>query len=249
MFPHLKTLYMKYPSNLITSVAVLLLSSIESYAAIITVNFDSGSRTFANSNGNTELTGGSSVLNGDGAVLQLGYFNTATSSNPFSGTWVPLTGENGANSAFSIGAGKTSIGDDFSQGAGDGTFAMSLTFDSAVSGRNSSFPTPGTPLAIRVYNATTIANSSHYMTISSNLSTWQWLAPAEPPQNPTVSLSLDDVGLRRENGTAAGVATATFATTLPITAIPEPSTLTFGILTAATLIGSRRRRQLGTRSF
>ena len=77
-------------------------------AAIVTITFDSGSYLMRDSNGSTVLTGGTAA-EGDGAVVQLGYFNAATGALPFNGNWVPLTGQGGANSAFST----TSIGDHY----------------------------------------------------------------------------------------------------------------------------------------
>src|SRR5947207_2446042 len=76
-----------------------------------TVNLDSGSQTVFDQ-GNTALTGGT-ASDGNGAVLQLGYFTTSTPS--FSGTFVPLTGEGSLNtetipgSSPSEGFNKTSI--------------------------------------------------------------------------------------------------------------------------------------------
>ena len=44
------------------------------------------------------LTGGS-TLDGDGAVIQIGYFDGATTANNFLGNFVPLTGEGSLNTA------------------------------------------------------------------------------------------------------------------------------------------------------
>ena len=117
---------MKKHTSVLSSVLVLLLSAIQCDASIATINFDSGSQTLFNSNHSSLLTGGSPTLDGDGAVLQLGYFSGATGLQPFgaagNGTWIALTGEGGANSKFSTGTGivtndigapsiKTSVGD------------------------------------------------------------------------------------------------------------------------------------------
>ena len=44
----------------------------------------------------TALSAGSS-RNGDGCVIQLGYYSNATALNPFNGDFVALTGEGSAN--------------------------------------------------------------------------------------------------------------------------------------------------------
>ena len=230
------------PSLAITGLFILA-SVADGDAAIATVSFDSGSKMVYDLNGTTVLTGGSPTIDGDGAVLQLGYFSSATSSQPFSGTWIALTGEGGANSAFA----DTTVGNLFSQGAGHGTFAMTLTFDTAVAGKNASLPSANTPLGIRIYNNTSIATSTHYMTISSPLTTWQWVPPNNPPNNPSVNLSLDDPSLRLQNGTLVGagvVGPNGFSTTLPtgLAPVPEPSTFLFAALTGLATLLPRSRR-------
>ena len=223
-------------------VVLFLAAAMQSDATLVTVNFDSGSSpgyTMTNFNGTTPLTGGTAT-DGNGAVLQLGYFSSGTSSTPFAGTWVALTGQGGANSAFST----TSIGDATANGAGTGTFAMSLSFNTAVANTTNSLPTAGTPLGFRIYNNTTIASSTFYETISSTLTSWQWQTPADAPFQPILNLTLDDplASLRRENGTGAGAAaTATFNTN--ISTVPEPSVLVLGGLAGMGMLSSRRRKQ------
>lgn len=245
---------MKTTSFSVCAALVFLTSTAsQSQASIATVSFDSGSYSLYNLNGSTVLTGGSPTIDGDGAVLQLGYFSGATSAQPFptNGTWIALTGEGGANSAFA----NTTIGNSFDAGAGNGTFAMSLTFDTQVAGKNVSLPSANTPLGIRVYNNTSIATSTYYMTISSPLVTWQWVAPNTPPNNPSVNLSLDDSSLRLQNGTLVGagvVGSNGFSTTLPtgIAPVPEPSTFLFGALAGlAGLLPRSRRTRFAKQTF
>ena len=57
-----------------------------------------------------------STSNGDGSIITLGYFDTATTSDPFNGNWVPLTEG-------------TRIGDSSSgYGYADGTFSFTTIF-------------------------------------------------------------------------------------------------------------------------
>jgi PEP-CTERM motif len=207
-----------------------------------TVSFDSGDFMIFD---NPALHGGSDVAlsggttaDGNGDVLQLGYF---TGPN-FSGTFVPLSGETSLNNATISGSSpaepynKTSIGDLNTNGAGDGTFALSLDFVSGNANSGNSLPSAGTQLALRFYNNTTIASSSFYNTVTD--ASWLWTAPATPPS--FVTISLNDSPLIWESIAAKGQAAGTaFHTT--IAAIPEPSTIA---LLGLSLIGvplARRR--------
>lgn len=215
-----------------------------STAAIVTVNFDSGSYTLFNTNKTTPLTGGTTA-DGNGAVIQLGYYSNATSATPFSGTWIPLTGQGGANSAFAT----TSIGDSNAAGAGNGSFAISVNFDTTIAGKSANLPaTAGIPLGIRVYNNTTVAGSTALITISSSAPNWQWSPPLDPPLSPSLNLSLDDpsITLRIDNGTPTGsaVGAAPAANTFS-TAVPEPSALLlqgFAAISALCFRNRGRRR-------
>ena len=182
------------------------------------VSFDSGSQLlYANSTKTTPLTAGAAATIGDGAVLRLGYYSSATTSSLFAGTFVPLTGQLSANTAYNY----TSIGDSPANGAGaDGTFALILSFTvgSATTGNN--LPTAGTPLAIQFYNNTTIGTATAYNAVSDTL--WVWQTPGTP--GPTVQISLDQTGL-----TWFGGASTAFYTSQP-TVVPEPSSLVAGAL-------------------
>jgi hypothetical protein len=207
----------------ITSLCVSAAALVQVKADQTTVSFDSGSQTVFNQ-GSTPLSGGTTA-DGDGDVLQLGYFTGAN----FTGTFIPLSGNGSLNTAIvpgsTIAYNQTSIGDLNANGAGDGTFAMSLDFvlGSGTSGNN--LPTGGTLLALRFFNGTTVANSTMYNTVTDPL--WVWQNPATPPVN--VTLSLDDLGLLWESIVKNGQASTTAFHTSISTAIPEPSTyLLFG---------------------
>jgi hypothetical protein len=212
-----------------------------SRADTTTVGFDSGGQTMLNQ-GASALTGGSST-DGNGAVIQLGYFTGSTAT--FTGTWVALSGEGTLNSAAIITGSnsnetynKTSIGDLNGNGAGDGTFGISLDFGGTAA---SSFnlPSSGIQLAIRFYNGTTIAGSSFFNTVTDSL--WTWKTPATPPA--PVNMTLDDAGLVWQSIFSFGQAGTTAFHTSIATAIPEPSTLACLLLGGAgTLaLGARRR--------
>jgi hypothetical protein len=199
-----------------------------------TVSFDSGSRMMFDQN-NTALSGGT-VLDGDGDVLQLGYF---TGPN-FSGTFVPLSGDGSANTAIvpeSVPAepyNKTSIGDRTAEGAGNGDFALSLDFVQGNATSGNSLPANHSQLAIRFYNGLSVTSSTAYNTVTD--SRWTWQTPEAPPQDPVISISLDEQGLVWEGGLDSA-----FHTTIPL-AVPEPSTWVAGAFVAATLAGAALRR-------
>lgn len=181
-----------------------------------TVSFDSGTQTVYNENtGATIALTGGTTADGNGAVLQLGYFDGATAANNFLGNWVPLTGETSLNTAYNT----TSIGDLNANGAGDGTFALSLNFVLGSATTGNSLPASNTvPLSIRFYNGTTLAGSTFYNIVSDDL--WLWKIPTTPAAN--VVLSLDDLGLEWYSIFLGGAANTAFHTTI---LIPEPSTV------------------------
>jgi len=160
---------------------------------------------------------------GDGAVIQIGYFSTSTDS--FAGTWIPITGAGSANTSL-----LTTIGD-----GGDNTvdsagiFNGTISFNDALASASTNLPPDGTQLAIRFYNGTTIAGSTHYNTVTST--SWNFKAPSTPAPLPE-SLDLDSDPLKWEDANNA------FKTSLAI--IPEPSTALLGAIGALGLL--RRRR-------
>lgn len=218
-----------------------------SRADTTSVAFDSGNggapRLFDQNN--TALSAGTTA-DGDGFVLQLGYFTGAN----FTGTFVPLSGQGSANTGIVPGSNdaetynKTSIGDlnlNF-QGSGftgSGAFALQLDFTVGDPTTGNNLPANGTPLAIRFYNGTTIAGSTAYNTVSSTATNWQWATPSTPPT--TLTLSLDDPGLVWESIVRFGQASNTaFHTTI----VPEPTTITSFVVGSGllALAVARRRR-------
>ena len=218
-------------SSLIQRVSAITLAlglSISSGLANTTVvNIDSGSNTLVSNNGTTILTGGGATTNGDGDVIQLGYYSGATAGNNFNGTWVPLTGTFSGNSSYVT----TSVGDYFAGGAGNGSFALAnLVFDpsgGSVNGNN--LPSSSSiPLAVRFYNGTTIGagtngaggNSTFFNAVSND--SWLWKTPGpSAPTPPTLNLSLDDTGTKLQSGT--WTLGGNLATSIAISGVPEPT--------------------------
>ena len=207
-----------------------------------TVNFDSGDFQILDQNtaATNPLTAGAAG-DGNGAIIQLGYFSGAN----FTGTFTPLSGQGSANTAIVPGSSppemynQTSIGDRSAFFAGAGTFSLQLSFTLTDSTSNNNLPAAGTQLAIRFYNGTTLANSSFFNTVSSTSATWLWQAPNTPPA--LVEISLNDPGLVWESIVRAGQSANTaFHTTIPI---PEPSTIALlgFALAAAPVVYIRRR--------
>ena len=223
----------------ISSLLLALFSVFSHGAAITTINIDSASRTISNSN-STPLSGGATATAGDGAVIQIGYYSSATAASPFgNGSFIALTGEGTV-----FGFATTSIGDTpalLSPGPWDGSFAISginiqLGINDAI------LPSAGTPMAIRIFNATTIAASTRIEAISNGVAaSWQWQTPATAPNNKTLTLNLDTVGLVAKSGTIVATPGSNVQTNTPFSAAPEPTSATL-LMVGLVSLASRRRR-------
>jgi hypothetical protein len=139
---------------------------------------------------------------GDGVLLELGYFDAGTPDAPFVGKFVALTGAASAEAALRT----TSIGD--SGGGPAGTFSLSTSFNAGAVVFQGAPPEPGTPLVIRFFDGKTVADSTAYNVVSGGAN-WQWKAPAEAP-GAFVILSMADSGLVWQGGAASS-----FKTTIP----------------------------------
>lgn len=154
-----------------------------------TVSFDTGSKIlFSDVLGGSALNAGTKA-DGDGCVFEIGYYDAATESDKFAGNWIALTGPISRNTAFA----SSTIGDNAASGSGSGTVAGSLTFKAGSSAVGNDLPSPGQFLAIRFCNASTLGGASSYNAVS--CAAWKWQMPALPPEDPVLTISLDDPAL------------------------------------------------------
>ena len=182
------------------------------------------------------LTGGNPNVDHDGTVVQLGYHSNATVGQEFSGSWIPLTGEDGANSAY---AGST-IGDTAStEGTGDGVFDDGWVFVLGNATRGMNLPPAGTPLAFRFYDGSSIASSFWFEEVSSPV--WLWIDPTSGPFSPRIDMTISDAGVKRISGLPVSRFSPQISTAVPKGIFtPEPSTILMAAAGVLTLTARRR---------
>ena len=215
----------------IAAVGLSFLSTAAFGAAIVTVSFSSGAGKLLTDHLGGALSGGTLGVNGDGHVIQIGYFSTATVVSLFSGNWIALTGNNGVNSAFNT----TSVGDGINSGAGNRAI-FSVTFDLTDSTKNKQLPSAGVPLGVRIYDVFSATSpAGFYETIVSP--DWVFATPLDPPLNPTIAINLTNANAKlASNNTTPG---ANIQTVTPT--VPEPTSATL-LMVGFVSLASRRRR-------
>ena len=184
-------------------------------------NTDGGGGFLRDINGVT-LTTGSKDNPGNGAVIQLGYYTLAITTDPFAGDWVALAGPGTSVETANIGEilGSTYVN--------SGLFGGTATFNSA----SASHPDISTPLAIRFYDNTSIANSTYYNAVS--MTDWRWSSPTSGNNSLDMTIPGPGIpGLVWQGGEASA-----YRTTMPI---PEPSALLLASLAGSSVLVRRRR--------
>lgn len=200
-------------------ILLFLSSQALSHGASTRVNFGIQFDTLKDLNG-TSLSAGTSA-DGDGTILQLGYYTSATTSTPFAGDWVAMTGPGTPY--------QTTVGD--SGNNPNGTFKLEVLFTQG----SYSFTEPavGTSLALRFYNSTSLAASTYFNAVTDTTGVFDWVAPSSPTSTARLSLGLSSVGIVWQDGTGSS-----FRTTIPI---PEPSSSALFALLGVGVLAVRRR--------
>ena len=199
------------------------------HAAATQVNLTSLGGNPIRDNTGTELSSGVDTANGDGALIELGYFDGG--SGTFSGNWIALTGPSSSNPTL-----VTTVGDlssqDGTQSIPNGLFFIQVLFDDSGSpDTTASLPAGGTQLAVRFYDSTTRASSSFYNTATN--ANWTLKTKDSPTPSPTL------VDFDSSNFAPAWEDSSNpFRTTL---VVPEPSSVALLGLGSLAMILRRRR--------
>jgi len=191
---------------------ILLLQALTSNSATIVINWSVTNdpvRKLVN-NSSTPLSAGTSAV-GDGTLLELGFYTTASLSNPFLGTWVVLA--------------STTMGDDGVNINGKFSTSTVLFSGSLIE------PAVGTPLSIRFYDGSSVSNSNYFNSVSNTSGTWNYIAPTDVPS--VISMIID-----KNSNVVFDGAFGDFKTVRPI---PEASCAILALIAAIPMLLCRRR--------
>lgn len=157
--------------------------------------------------------GAGTAAPGDGTLLELGYYSSASISNPFQGSWTVLA--------------TSTIGDD---GMG---VAGSFSTKSILGASSDPLLTTGTPLAVRFYDGTSVGGSTYFNTVSNTSGAWNYITPTSP--SPVINIVIDKTNdvVFQDGGSGA------FRTVLPI---PEPSIVGLSLLGSFLVLVRRSRK-------
>lgn len=179
--------------------------------ASVRVEWSNGIGTELNNLFGTPLSSGTSAA-GDGFKVELGYYSFATTTDPFAGSWLSLSGSN-----FSIG----------DKGVSAGLVNGSSVLNTSIFGL-----TTDTPLSIRFYDSTAALTATYFNVVSNNSGTWNWKIPTDP--QPALNITLSDAGIVWQDGVASA-----FRTTIPI---PEPSSVFLFVVASSSFLLRRRKK-------
>lgn len=195
----------------ILSVAVLVAGA-DAASVLVTWSVTTVDVRRLTSRTSSPLSAGTSA-SGDGTLLELGYYSSASVSNPFQGFWTVLA--------------TSTIGDDGMNVAG------SFSTKSILGPSNDPSLTTSTPLAIRFYDGTSVGNSTYFNAVSNTSGAWNYIAPTTP--SPVINIVIDKTNniVFQDGGSGA------FRTVVPI---PEPSHMIL-IAVGGLVALSRRRRE------
>jgi hypothetical protein len=187
--------------------------------AIVRLDYSNAPGFELRDNSGVPLTPGNLAVAQDGAVIQIGYYTLATTSDPFAGDWVPMIGPGLGSGTFST------IGD---KGALAGLFSGNQSFGETPLGPYT-FPSIGTLISLRFYDATTVAGSAHFNAVSST--NWIWTGATDPEG--VISVDMTNSTLLWQDGLGSA-----FRTTIPV---PEPGgTVLLAVAMAASTFSRKR---------
>ena len=153
------------------------------------IQWTSGDAVLKTINGDP-LAPGLTDVNGDGAIIELGYFTQATPSNLFSGEWVSLThgttiGDSSTLNDIAPGSFQFSslfeVGSDTVRIFPDWPGEFLAVANTPIEQNNPAF---GRLLAMRFYNTSTVIGGARYNTMSHP--SWLWSNPGNPVPFPII---------------------------------------------------------------
>ena len=206
--------------SLTIHLAAILIGATASNASTSAYFLTNNENTTIKAAGGSALTSGVGTVQGDGAIIQLGYFSTST--NSFSGTWNSIAGIGSLNPSLDPRVGDFDTQSDIE----DGFFSISVTFDD-VTGIDVGLPAADTQLAIRFYDTTSEGSlsSANYNTVTNNLWTFNALGDPAPTKRTLDITQTTGTTVWEDSGNP-------FETTL----VPEPSSLALLGLGATALL-------------
>jgi hypothetical protein len=150
---------------------------------------------------------------GDGTLLELGYYSSASISNPFLGIWTVMA--------------TSTIGDDGMNVAG------SFSTKSILGPSSDPLLTTNTPLAIRFYDGTSVGSSTYFNAVSNVSGAWNYVLPTS--SSPVIDMVIDKTNdvVFQDGGSGA------FRTVLPI---PEPSIICLTLIGSLLVLVRRSRK-------